>query len=253
LIQFKAIESNLLTNCSQLRIFLSIDKRSHFQEWAKMKQKDMYTLEELYGNLKISLSKLSKIADINEGTLIRIRKGLYSVRKTTVNKLLDAFSEVYGRELSLDNVTGIRLEDKRARHSQKDTTKKAEKAPISAQVEPTSPTTTSTQKRAYKLRETGLPEGCILASEFATSYGIKRPTFYDHMLTGLGPEKDRVDYSERPKPGRPNETERYLTPEQQAAALDFWKRHGVSYQTPQPDSAEEPVAEEPLWYLPDGE
>jgi len=34
----------------------------------------------------------------------------------------------------------------------------------------------------------------------------------------------------RPKPGRPDYTERYLTPDQQTEALNFWKRHGVLYQ-----------------------
>jgi hypothetical protein len=52
-------------------------------------------------------------------------------------------------------------------------------------------------------------------------------------VIGLGPEKEKVDYSERPKPGRPKETERYLTPEQQAAAIAFWRRHGVEFTMPE--------------------
>src|SRR4051812_15164408 len=78
-----------------------------------MQEQDRYTLEELFDNLRISLSKLAKMAEINEGTLIRIRKGEYSVRRTTINRLLDAFSEIYKLKLSLDNVTGFVLEDKR--------------------------------------------------------------------------------------------------------------------------------------------
>jgi hypothetical protein len=41
---------------------------------------------------------------------------------------------------------------------------------------------------------------------------------------------ERVESSERPKPGREaREVERYLTPEQQWAALEFWDRHDVTY------------------------
>src|SRR6266550_6949491 len=152
-----------------------------------MKQKDMYTLEELYDNLKISLSKLSKIADINEGTLIRIRKGKYSVRKTTVNKLLDAFSEVYGLDFSLDNVTGITLEDKKALHSQKDSDEKVIEPPVPLAVKPARAIPEKAPKRVYKAKDTALPEGCILASKFAETHGVPRPTFIDHMLIGKGP------------------------------------------------------------------
>ena len=63
-------------------------------------------------------------------------------------------------------------------------------------------------------------------------------TFRDHILIGIGkglpPElKDKVQASERPKLGRQGETERYLTPEQQAAALEFWRRHGVEFTMPE--------------------
>jgi len=43
------------------------------------------------------------------------------------------------------------------------------------------------------------------------------------------PVKEQLDYSERDKPGRKGERERYLTLEQQQKALEFWKRHGVPY------------------------
>ena len=96
-------------------------------------------------------------------------------------------------------------------------------------------------KRSYvRKKESGLPEGCILASAFAKVHGVNERSFYDHMVIGLGPglvgthtdmmpERDHVDYSERTKPSRPKEKERYLTSEQQAAALDFWRRHGVRF------------------------
>jgi len=60
------------------------------------------------------------------------------------------------------------------------------------------------------------------------------------MTKGLGPgligyttdtipQRDQVEYSEREKPGRPHEKERYLTRDQQAAAIAFWKRHDIKF------------------------
>ena len=110
-------------------------------------------------------------------------------------------------------------------------------------------------KRPYiRRKESGLPEGCILASKFAESHGIARKTFEGHMNVGLGkglihgpgvPEdgtaliKDWVRFEERNKRVRKDgtiEKERYLTSDQQADALQFWKRHGVSFnQCDRPD------------------
>jgi transcriptional regulator with XRE-family HTH domain len=211
-----------------------------------MKQKDMYTLEELFDSLDISLAKLSKMANVNESTLSRIRDG-YSARVETVNKLLKAFSEVYGIELSRNNVTGITLEDKKATRQKmlasKGVSENTEKTPVSIPVVPTTRAVPEkAEKRVYnrKQMDTGLPAGSILASKFAESHGIARPTFYGHMDVGLGPgligmstdvipQKDHVDYSERPKPSRPKEKERYLTSDQQKAAFEFWQRHDVDY------------------------
>jgi DNA-binding transcriptional MerR regulator len=86
-----------------------------------------------------------------------------------------------------------------------------------------------------------LPDGCILALEFAKSHSVPWGTFRDHMIIGLGPglpcgnvddvipAKDHIDFSERPKPGREHEKERYLDQAQQRDVLDFWKRHGVNF------------------------
>lgn len=91
-------------------------------------------------------------------------------------------------------------------------------------------------------KDTGLPAGAILAIDFARNHDVKRETFRDHMTIGKGPGtvpgeethptlpiKDHVDYSERPKSGRPKEKEKYLTSDQQLEAIQFWKRHDVSY------------------------
>jgi len=123
---------------------------------------------------------------------------------------------------------------------------KVEKRPVSPQTsnlikekkQPQKQRSVSKQKDTKT--HTSLPDGCILASQFATDHGIARPTFIDHMTKGLGPgligmstdtipQRDQVAYSERPKPRRPHEKEKYLTSDQQRAAFEFWKRHNVSF------------------------
>lgn len=212
-----------------------------------MKEKDIYTLDELYANLDISLFKLSRIADVTEPTLARIRDG-YSARRETVNKLLKGFSKVYERELSLENVTGITFEDKKAIRKQMlerkgipEKAEKAEKVRDLPEVRQAKAIEAKASKRALnRKQDTSLPDGCILASKFAENHGVARPTFIDHMLRGLGPgligtstdtipQRDQVDYSERVKPNRPKEKEKYLTSDQQSAAIQFWKRHGVPF------------------------
>jgi hypothetical protein len=81
----------------------------------------------------------------------------------------------------------------------------------------------------------GLPEGCMGIREFARMHGVNPTTFRDHITIGIGrgrEQKDKVVCCERPKQGRPNEVERYLTPEQQMAALDYWRRHRVKFTEP---------------------
>lgn len=101
------------------------------------------------------------------------------------------------------------------------------------------------RQRPTPRREQGedraLPEGCILLRDFAMMYGVNPNTARDHATIGIGRgDKDRLEVSERLKPGRSlrpggnraPETERYLTPEQQRAALAYWQRHSVPYQEP---------------------
>jgi predicted transcriptional regulator len=85
-----------------------------------MENKETYTLEELYENLPCTLVELGDRAGLNEVTIARIRDGK-PTRRSSVNRLLLALSEIYKRPLSLKNVTGInvqrnlRLEKKEAR------------------------------------------------------------------------------------------------------------------------------------------
>lgn len=106
------------------------------------------------------------------------------------------------------------------------------------------------QRKAFEsLKRHGKYE-YILASKFAELHGVKPSAFEDHMKMGLGPgligmstdtipERDRVKFEERPKPGRKGEKERYLTPEQQAAAIEFWKRHNVAFTLPESKQQQE--------------
>ena len=88
-----------------------------------MQQKETYTLQELFEYLPISISRLAKESEINEVTLARIRNG-ERTRRDTANKLLLAMSKIYGHDLNIRNVTGIkimvnlRLEKKEARKEQ---------------------------------------------------------------------------------------------------------------------------------------
>jgi predicted transcriptional regulator len=73
-----------------------------------MEDKDTYTIQELFDDLPISISKLAKVSEINEVTLARIRDG-ERTRRDTANKLLRTLSQVLERPLSLRNVTGINI------------------------------------------------------------------------------------------------------------------------------------------------
>ena len=209
-----------------------------------MKEKESYTLEELCNSLSITLTKFCQMAGITEGTLIRLRQG-YAARRVTINKILETFSKVYGLDFSLDNVSGL-IPQEHTTHRGK---KQPEQKPIPyelpqtevAQIRSTEP------KRTYSARKVDLPEGCISASEFAMKHGVARQSFYDHIKLGLGaglihgpnvPEdgsvlvRDYVRAEERDKRVRKDgvvEKDRYLTQDQQKAAVEFWQRHQVSF------------------------
>src|SRR5947207_11941683 len=84
-----------------------------------MEQKDVYTIEELYGELGITLTELSKRTGVSDVTLAKIRDG-QSARRSTVNSLLHAFSEIYGVKLSTENVKGVIIRDKLARRQEQE-------------------------------------------------------------------------------------------------------------------------------------
>jgi len=208
-----------------------------------MKIKESYTLEELCTGLTMPLVKFCQMASITEATLIRLRKG-YAGRQHTINLILATFSQIYGIEFSLENVEGLTVQEKPHQKGKKPSVSPNPIAAIpqkeSSQnriVEP------KKEKRIYtRKKESDLPDGCILGSEFALAHNVNRRTFVDHMIIGKGPGtvpgeethptlpvKDHVDYSEREHPSRQKETIKYLTPEQQAGAIRFWQKWKVSY------------------------
>jgi hypothetical protein len=74
-----------------------------------LQQKDRYNLEELFEELPCTLVALGDKSGLNEVTVARIRDGK-PARRSTVNSLLRAFSDIYGISLTLHNVTGINVQ-----------------------------------------------------------------------------------------------------------------------------------------------
>lgn len=75
-----------------------------------------------------------------------------------------------------------------------------------------------------------MPAGSMRFADFAEQYGVPRATMSHHVKAGIAGE--RIATVERPKPGRPEHTERWLTPELQEQAVAFWRRHGVKFRDP---------------------
>jgi len=75
--------------------------------------------------------------------------------------------------------------------------------------------------------ERALPDGAILARDFAKQHGVNPSTFRDHYTKGLRGEV--LTISGRPKPNREHETEYYLLPDEQELARNFWRRNGVPF------------------------
>ena len=73
-----------------------------------------------------------------------------------------------------------------------------------------------------------LPSGTVSAIEFAAWHNVHRTTIRRHCTSGI--QGDRIETIERPKPGgRTGDKERFLTEQQQRAAIAFWKRHDVAF------------------------
>lgn len=73
-----------------------------------LEEKETYTLRELIESLPYSLREFGRKYDVSEVTIARLRDGKPGMR-STINKLLAAFSEVYGKRFTMRNVQGITI------------------------------------------------------------------------------------------------------------------------------------------------
>ncbi|MBO0777220.1 MAG: hypothetical protein J2P37_00130 [Ktedonobacteraceae bacterium] len=74
-----------------------------------MDTKEKYTVEEIFEDLPCTLVELGDKAGLNEVTIARIRDGK-PTRRSSVNRLMLALTDIYKRPLSLHNVTGINVQ-----------------------------------------------------------------------------------------------------------------------------------------------
>lgn len=65
-----------------------------------------------------------------------------------------------------------------------------------------------------------LPDGCVYTKDFARVHGVPDSSFRRHINSGIGSDKIEAEKSSKG---------RYLTHNQQKAALEFWARHGVKH------------------------
>ncbi len=77
-------------------------------------EKQVYSIRELIENLPTSIRKLAEDSGVNEVTIAAVRDGTRRFQRKTVNRLLNALSQIYSRPFTLENVTGIELEQKTA-------------------------------------------------------------------------------------------------------------------------------------------
>lgn len=79
---------------------------------------------------------------------------------------------------------------------------------------------------------TDIPPGSLLMTDFAAQYGVHRSTALRHCTQGI--KGDYIEAIERTKPGgRRGDKERWLSPEQQKKAIQFWIRHNVKFTQPE--------------------
>ena len=168
-----------------------------------MKAKESYTFEELCTSLKMPMSKFCQMAGVTEGTIARLRKG-YSARRGTINTLLDTFSQVYGIDFSLENVTGLTP-------IEKPITPIAEKA-IELSVSPSSVADIH-KEEAVQIRNVALSEGTMSLKEFADASGIPLRTLHNWKDTG----KIETTHRDRSHGGG---IEILISPEEQKKALE---------------------------------
>jgi predicted transcriptional regulator len=96
-----------LGNVSGITIQDTKDKDKEQEQGSKViEDKETYTLRELIENLPLSLREFGRKYNVSEVTIARLRDGKPGMR-STVNKMLLAFSEIYGKTFTMRNVRGI--------------------------------------------------------------------------------------------------------------------------------------------------
>jgi predicted transcriptional regulator len=172
-----------------------------------------YQLKELFDNLTITLTELKRRSGISDVTLISIRNG-HSARRSTINTLLQTFSEIYGVKLTLKNVDGIIIQGKPVTR------------PSSvAKQEPVQPVSTrtydgSSQTGVAQNRNIAPSEGDMLLNDFAKMSGIPIRTLCNWK--DASPPKIEVTSHKRDTGGG---FEYFISPEQQEKALELRKRY----------------------------
>jgi hypothetical protein len=73
----------------------------------------------------------------------------------------------------------------------------------------------------------GLPEGSVAARDFYLEKGISPTELRYHTERGI--YGDFLETTDIPHKTRPGFKYRYLTPDQQRKAVEYWKEHGVNY------------------------
>lgn len=192
----------------------------------------------------ISAAAAARLLGVNEKTVRNWIEGKkLKARKVAKNRfnVLAADVEALRRERGQDEMPDIsflvtriaELERKCADLDQKYTelaagiAEKVEKQPVGQLARSAAAVSKKRTIVASESVAAEIPDGSMLFADFAEKHGVPRATFSHHIKVGIA--GDRVASIKRPKPGRPEHTEYWLTPDQQVASLAYWDRHGVRY------------------------
>lgn len=176
-----------------------------------------------------------KAEDVSE-----LASELDNAKASDINGVLSAIStrltEIEYRLATLETVAQVQIEalEKRVIDLEALTTRRSPHQATLFEVTPREPRHDGRSSPAPAI---DLPDGAILATIFAKRHNVNRRTFGDHMTVGLGrgEVKEKVAHEAVKNPSRPSETIRYLTPDQQEAALAYWRRWQVQFDLPGQD------------------
>jgi transcriptional regulator with XRE-family HTH domain len=206
-----------------------------------------YTLRELFENLKITLTELSKRSGISDVTLISIRNGK-SARRSTINTLLGTFSEIYGVKLTLKNVDGIIIQGKPVR-PRGVVTEQVPIQPASKMTIDGSNQIEEPQNRIVERPDNLIPCKVFFEKQSHFSEKFSESSWMRWIKSGIktrGHEAEEFEVTELPPSG--NDGKYFFTPEQALKAVEILKRHG---KLKTPDTEQEAAADDRPWYAPE--